>query len=126
LSSNPRLEEVSTMAGTPVDRALVEQRIGEVNRIMDGHAGAIVLDDISDDGAVRVKFLAMCTACPFRPLTMAGTIRPALLAVPGVTRVEAVGSRISEEAEHRLAKALVGSLPIWPLAARPRAAEGPS
>jgi Fe-S cluster biogenesis protein NfuA len=111
------------MAEPRVDRALVVERITEVNRIMDGHAGAIELDDLSDDGVVRVKFLAMCQACPFRPLTMAGTIRPALLAIPGVTRVDAIGSRISEEAEHRLAKALVGSLPIWPLASRAHAVD---
>jgi Fe-S cluster biogenesis protein NfuA len=114
------------MAEQRVDRALVEERIAEVNRLMSAHAGEIVIDDLSDDGVLRVKFLATCTACPYRPLTMAGTIRPALLAIPGVTRVEAVGSRISEEAEHRLAKALIGSLPIWPLASRDPSADSPS
>jgi hypothetical protein len=37
---------------------------------------------------------------------MAGTVRPGLLAVEGVTGVSAVGTRISEEPEQRLAEAL--------------------
>jgi hypothetical protein len=37
---------------------------------------------------------------------MAATIRPALLQIEGVTGVEATGSRVSEEAERRLAEDL--------------------
>jgi Fe-S cluster biogenesis protein NfuA len=113
-------EQPDTMNATTIDRALVEQRIADVNRVMDGHAGAIELAGISESGTIQVKFLAMCTGCPYRPLTMAGTVRPALLAIPGVTRVEATGSRISEEAERRLADALAGSMPVWPLTMGPR------
>jgi hypothetical protein len=48
----------------------------------------------------------MCTGCHLRPLTTATTVRPALLALPGVEAVEIEGSRISAEAEARLAAAL--------------------
>jgi hypothetical protein len=48
----------------------------------------------------------MCTGCHLRPLTTATTVRPALLALPDVEAVEIEGSRISAEAEARLAAAL--------------------
>jgi hypothetical protein len=47
----------------------------------------------------------MCTGCPLRPVTTASTIRPALLELDGVTAVEIEGSRISAEAEARIAAA---------------------
>jgi hypothetical protein len=46
-----------------------------------------------------------CTGCPLRPVTTASTIRPALLELDGVTAVEIEGSRISAEAEARIAAA---------------------
>jgi Fe-S cluster biogenesis protein NfuA len=85
-----------------VDRAALDRRIDAVCRLMSAHAGAIELIDVSVQGAVRVRFTGMCTGCPFRPLTMRGTIGPALSEVPGVTAVHADGARISEEAAERL------------------------
>jgi hypothetical protein len=52
----------------------------------------------------------MCTGCHLRPLTTASTIRPALLALDGVEAVEIEGSRISAEAEARLAAAFMRPL----------------
>ena len=57
---------------------------------------------------MRLRFTGMCTGCHLRPLTTASTIRPALLELEGVEAVEIEGSRISAEAEARLAAALVG------------------
>src|ERR1700736_2623062 len=94
-----------------IDRSLLDRRIHELNRVMDGHAGAIELVGVSESGEVELRFTGMCTGCPYRPLTMAGTIRPVLLAVPGVTKVAAMGSRISAEAEQRLVALLEGSVP---------------
>ena len=54
---------------------------------------------------MRLRFTGMCTGCHLRPLTTASTIRPALLSLDGVTAVEIEGSRISAEAEARLAAA---------------------
>jgi Fe-S cluster biogenesis protein NfuA len=70
------------------------------------HAGEVELIEVTTDGHVELRFGAMCSGCPYRPLTMSRTIRPALLAVPGISSVSASGSRISEEAERRLAEAL--------------------
>jgi len=84
----------------------VERRVREVSDVLYAHAGGLALDHIDDDGRVHVNFTGACTGCPYRPVTMAATIRPALLQIEGVTGVEATGSRISEEAERRLAEDL--------------------
>jgi Fe-S cluster biogenesis protein NfuA len=108
-------------AAPPVDRAALELRIDEVCRLMSAHAGAIQLVDVSALGAVRVRFTGMCTGCMFRPLTMRGTIEPALAGVTGVTAVHADGARISEEAAERLHRYMgdeAPRLPLRPLSSR--------
>jgi Fe-S cluster biogenesis protein NfuA len=90
-------------AAPPIDRAALERRIDEVCRLMSAHAGAIELVEVSATGAVRVRFTGMCVGCVLRPLTMRGTVVPALSEIHGVTAVHADGTRISEEAAARLA-----------------------
>jgi Fe-S cluster biogenesis protein NfuA len=90
------------MSTLGVDRAAVERRVEEISRVMAVHAGAIELLDVAQDGAVRVRFTGMCQGCPMRPLTMLGTIEPALMAVPGITTVSADGARVSTEAAERM------------------------
>jgi Fe-S cluster biogenesis protein NfuA len=85
------------------DRAQIEERVDEICQVMGAHAGGIELVDVSPRGAVRVRFTGMCSGCPFRPLTMRGTILPMLSELPGVTAVHADGARISEEAAERMA-----------------------
>jgi Fe-S cluster biogenesis protein NfuA len=83
-------------------RAAVERRAADVSRLLRTHAGGIEVVDVSGDGVVRLRFTGMCTGCMYRPVTMAATIRPALLALDGVSAVEAEGCRVSEAAEQRL------------------------
>jgi Fe-S cluster biogenesis protein NfuA len=85
---------------------VVRERLDHLSRLMSTHAGGLELVRLDPDGSVTVSFTGMCTGCPFRPLTMAGTIRPGLLAIDGVTSVRAAGARISDEAEERLAAAM--------------------
>lgn len=85
-----------------VDLGVLEMRIAAVARRLALHVGTIELCEVSDDGAVEIAFGGMCTACPSRPITLAATVRPALLDVPGVTSVRARGVRISADAERRL------------------------
>ncbi len=85
-----------------MERGALEHRVELVSRFLRGHAGGIELDHAGDDGEVRVTFTGMCTGCLFRPVTMATTIRPALLQIEGVKRVEATGARVSAEAEQRM------------------------
>ena len=95
-------------------RTDVEERIEELNRLMRAHAGAVELLGLSDDGVVAVRFTGMCTGCELRPITMAAMVRPGLLAVPGVTRVDIIGARVSEEAERRILESLdAATLERW-------------
>src|ERR1700738_1030678 len=89
-----------------LSRQALENRILEVNRLMRAHAGAIELLDVSEGGEVRVRFVGKCAGCELRPVTMAATVRPGLLAIEGVTRVTATGVRVSDEAELRLAESV--------------------
>jgi Fe-S cluster biogenesis protein NfuA len=82
----------------------VLSRIEQLRPALDAHAGGIELVSV-ERGVVRLRFTGMCTGCPLRPVTTASTIRPALLELDGVTAVEVEGSRISAEAEARLAAA---------------------
>ena len=91
-----------------VSRQTLEARIVDINALMRAHAGAVELVNVSDDGAVTVRFVGKCTGCELRPVTMISTVRPGLLAVEGVSRVIVQGVRISEEAEARMAESLAG------------------
>jgi Fe-S cluster biogenesis protein NfuA len=82
----------------------VLERLEDLRPALDAHAGGVELVGV-EDGVVRLRFTGMCTGCHLRPLTMFSTIRPALLDLEGITAVEAEGSRISAEAEARLAAA---------------------
>jgi len=72
--------------------------------VLGAHAGGIELVGLSG-GVARVRYTGMCTGCPLRPVTTASTVRPALVGVEGVEEVEIEGSRISAEAEARIAAA---------------------
>ena len=82
----------------------VLERLERLRPILDAHAGGIELVDVRGS-TVRLRFTGLCTGCHLRPLTTASTIRPALLELAGVETVEIEGSRISAEAEARLAAA---------------------
>jgi Fe-S cluster biogenesis protein NfuA len=88
----------------------VTRRVEEVSSVLGAHAGGIELEDLDAEGRVRVRFTGMCTGCLFRPVTLATTIRPALLEIEGVTSIEAAGVRVSEHAARRLAAV---SVPWW-------------
>jgi Fe-S cluster biogenesis protein NfuA len=106
-----------------VDDGPVQRRVGEVSRLLGAHAGGIELERLDEQGRVGVRFTGMCTGCLFRPVTLATTIRPALLEVDGVTSVEAAGVRVSEHAARRLAAV---SVPWWGDLSRRGAARGTS
>ena len=84
----------------------VQECLERMRPVLDAHAGGIELVEV-EGSTVRLRFTGMCTGCHLRPLTTASTIRPALLELQGVEAVEIEGSRISAEAEARLAAAFV-------------------
>lgn len=81
----------------------VQARVAQLDRLIKAHAGGLMLEGVARDGTVRVRFTGMCAGCENRPVTTIGSVRPALMAIEGVVRVEIVGARISEEAEQRIA-----------------------
>ena len=83
--------------------ALIECLEG-LRPVLGAHAGGVELIEVSGS-TVRLRFTGMCTGCHLRPLTTVSTIRPALLELEGVEAVEIEGSRVSAEAEARLAAA---------------------
>ena len=89
----------------------LEREIAELQRLLDVHAGGVELVELTADGTARLRFTGMCTGCVARPLTTATTVRPFLLAVDGVNAVEIEGSRISQEAEERIADLLARTAP---------------
>jgi Fe-S cluster biogenesis protein NfuA len=91
------------------------QCIEDLQDVLAAHAGGIELVELKADGTARLRYTGMCTGCMYRPLTTAATVRPFVLAADDVTAVEIEGSRISEEAEARLAEALVQEAPAWRL-----------
>jgi Fe-S cluster biogenesis protein NfuA len=87
----------------PMTTAVLEC-LEQLRPALDAHAGGIEFVGVTGS-TVRLRFTGMCTGCHLRPLTMASTIRPTLLELAGVEAVEIEGSRISAEAEARLASA---------------------
>jgi Fe-S cluster biogenesis protein NfuA len=84
--------------------AALALRLAELRVVLGAHAGGVELVELSG-GVARVRYTGMCTGCPLRPVTTASTVRPALLEVEGVEELEIEGSRISAEAEARIAAA---------------------
>ena len=92
-----------------IEPGALASRIASINVLLRSHAGEIELVDVSNDGAVTVRYTGMCAGCDYRPLTMAGTVEPALRDIAGVTQVIATGSRVSEHALERIRESLEGS-----------------
>jgi Fe-S cluster biogenesis protein NfuA len=91
-----------------INRDALQARLADVNALMRAHAGGVELLNVGSDGVVSLRFVGNCTGCELKPLTLAGTVRPGLLAVAGVTEVVAEGVNVSEEAAQRVAAALGG------------------
>ena len=88
-----------------VDHAKLQARVRQVSRAMGYHGGGHRLEDVSAEGAVKLRFVGMCSGCPTRVLRGAHTVTPALLEIDGVQSVELPGARISDEARARFASA---------------------
>jgi Fe-S cluster biogenesis protein NfuA len=104
--AQPSTDELSAASSSPESRDERDARIAEhvamLSDFLGQHAGGLTLEGIDDDGHVTVRYTGMCTGCLYRPVTMGATIRPYLLEVDGVTSVEAVGSRMNDQANARL------------------------
>ncbi|MGH9249738.1 MAG: NifU family protein [Acidimicrobiales bacterium] len=91
-----------------VNSAALRDRVRDVSHLLGIHAGGIELAAVTPDGDVRVSFTGMCTGCPYRAVTLATTIMPAITELVGVRSVHADGVRVSEHAARRLAAISTG------------------
>jgi Fe-S cluster biogenesis protein NfuA len=97
--------------GGPVDdQAQVGAAARRVTALFRSHGGSVEVAGTDAAGAVRVRFGGMCSGCPSQAACLQHTVRPRLMAVPGVTSVTATGARVSEEAAARL-RAFLGGTP---------------
>jgi Fe-S cluster biogenesis protein NfuA len=85
-----------------VDPVLLARRIESLNVLIRSHAGEIELANVSAEGVVSLRYTGMCAGCDYRPMTTLGTVEPALHDLPGVSKVEILGVRLSEEAMTRI------------------------
>lgn len=84
-------------------RSLVESTLDrEVRPYLAGHHGGIEVDEIDDDGLLRLRMLGFCSHCPAAGMTLYGRIESAMLAVPGVERVEADNVRLPPQTAERV------------------------
>jgi Fe-S cluster biogenesis protein NfuA len=96
--------------GGPVDdQAQVRAAAMRVTALFRSHGGSVEVAGTDAAGAVRVRFGGMCSGCPSQAACLQHTVRPRLMAVPGVTEVTATGARVSEEAAARLGTFLGGT-----------------
>ncbi|HUB75854.1 MAG TPA: NifU family protein [Solirubrobacteraceae bacterium] len=101
-----------------VEPTALEARLRQLRAVMRSHGGTIELVGCDAAGVVTLRFAGACCGCPYRPLTLAATIRPALEALPGVSEVRAGGARLSDEALSRIRSYFEGAAPP-PLPALP-------
>jgi Fe-S cluster biogenesis protein NfuA len=88
-----------------VDRAKLEARARLVSRMLAPHGGGVEVVDAGADGAVRLSFTGLCTACWMRPITLENVVGPAFRDLDGVADVQVDGVRISAAAQQRLSQA---------------------
>ncbi|WP_336213182.1 NifU family protein [Nonomuraea sp. LPB2021202275-12-8] len=80
----------------------VPQAVAALSRVLRAHGGSLTLLEHDDRGRVRLRFAGMCGSCPAKATCLEATVRPALLAVEGVTEVSADGTRLDPAARARL------------------------
>ena len=97
------------MPGSLPDRGALARRVASVNQFMSVHRGGLALVDVDDEGLVEVEYRGMCTGCTYRPICSETTVRPALLALEGVSSVAIRGGGVNTENRLRLARSLAGS-----------------
>ena len=79
-------------------REQVEETMKEIRPALQADGGDIELVDVDEEtGVVKVKLVGACAGCPMSQMTLQMGVERTLKAkVPGVTKVENVGSKIPE------------------------------
>lgn len=84
-------------------RAEIEEVLtGKVGSLLDSHAGAVEVTDVTDDGQVHLTFVGACSHCPSQGVTYASRVLPAVEAIEGVRDVKCSTVNVSRQALHRI------------------------
>jgi Fe-S cluster biogenesis protein NfuA len=71
----------------------VKKALDSIRPFLQADDGDIELVEITEDGIVKVRLTGACDICPMSVITLrAGIERSLLRQVPGIKRVESVGS----------------------------------
>jgi Fe-S cluster biogenesis protein NfuA len=89
--------------------ARVDLALDAIRPYLESHLGGVEVDDVDDEGNVKVRFTGACVGCPGQGVTYAATVAPIVELVRGVKSAQA-GGRISEYATRRIRKYLA---PSW-------------
>ena len=79
-------------------REKIEEVMNEIRPALQADGGDIELVDVDEEsGSVKVKLVGACAGCPMSQITLQMGIERTLKAkVPGVTKVENVGTQMPE------------------------------
>ena len=61
-----------------IDRAKVEETLGQVRPFLQADGGDVALIDVSEDGVVTVELQGACKGCPMSQLTLANSVERVL------------------------------------------------
>ena len=93
-------------AVTSIPEAEFEAAFAKVRALILGHGGDIQIEDITDDGVLKVRLTGVCEACPNIAMTYVGPLRTYFLDVPGITSVECEQVHAGPRALARMARLL--------------------
>lgn len=69
----------------------VEEALNTIRPFLEADGGNVSIEEITDDGVVKLRLLGSCGSCPMSIMTMKAGIEQAIMrAVPQVKSVEAV------------------------------------
>lgn len=69
----------------------VEEALNTIRPFLEADGGNVSIEDITEEGVVKLRLLGSCGSCPMSIMTMkAGIEQTILKAVPGIKSVEAV------------------------------------
>jgi Fe-S cluster biogenesis protein NfuA len=66
----------------------VEQVLGHFQPVFQAHGGGFDVEDVSDEGRVRIRLTGTCVLCLLQEKTAAGMEEALKNAVPGFTGIE--------------------------------------
>ncbi|MGM0441695.1 MAG: NifU family protein [Elusimicrobiota bacterium] len=61
-----------------IDKELVQKSLDKIRPALQRDGGDVVLEEVTDDGVVKVKLTGACAGCPMSQMTIKGGVEKAL------------------------------------------------